>query len=300
MLSSSNSDLDPLAALRWQVEAGADEAIADAPIDRFASTKAAKPESAMPTPQATPSQPVAVPPPAAPRASAAILQAPTFSAAPGAQNGEALQSASSLAAAANSLDELRAALAAFDGCALKKTATNLVFADGNPAARIMFIGEAPGADEDRQGLPFVGVSGQLLDRMIGHIGLTRAESAYITNVLFWRPPGNRTPTPGEIGACLPFVERHIELIDPAIIVLVGGIAAKTMLARSEGITRLRGQWQTYETPRMSHPVPIIATFHPAYLLRSPGQKREAWRDLLAIEAKMEELGIAPKPAAPAP
>lgn len=296
MPSHALSELDPLAALRWQVEAGADEAIADEPVDRFATSKAAKPEPvAAPTAApAAPSRPVPVPIQAdAPRASAAILQAPTYSATPGAQSGEALQSASALAAGANSLDELRAALASFDGCALKKTATNLVFADGNPAARVMFIGEAPGADEDRQGLPFVGVSGQLLDRMIGHIGLTRAESAYITNVLFWRPPGNRTPTPGEIGACLPFVERHIELIDPAIIVLVGGISAKTMLARSEGITRLRGQWHSYETPRMSRPVPIIATFHPAYLLRSPGQKREAWRDLLAIQAKMEELSIAP-------
>lgn len=297
------SELDLLAALRWQVEAGADEAIADAPIDRFATSKAARTEAATAAPPAPPRanpgvaeapRPVAS---EAPRASAAILQAPTYSATPGAQSGEALQSASALAAGANNLDELRAALAGFDGCALKKTATNLVFADGNPAARVMFIGEAPGADEDRQGLPFVGVSGQLLDRMIAHIGLTRAESAYITNVLFWRPPGNRTPTPGEIGACLPFVERHIELIDPAIIVLVGGIAAKTMLARSEGITRLRGQWHTYETPRMSHPVPIIATFHPAYLLRSPGQKREAWRDLLSVQAKLEELGIAPGKAA---
>jgi uracil-DNA glycosylase family 4 len=288
------ADLDALAALRWQVDAGADEAIADAPIDRFATSKAAKPAPA-PLPTAAP--PAATPRVVAPqgaqiKASAAILQAPAFSAAPHGAGAEALQSASALAGAANSLDELRAALIAFDGCGLKKTATNLVFADGNPKARVMFIGEAPGADEDRQGLPFVGVSGQLLDRMIGHIGLSRAESAYITNVLFWRPPGNRTPTPDEIGACLPFVERHIELIDPAVIVLVGGIAAKTMLARSEGITKLRGQWHTYETPRMSHPVPIIATFHPAYLLRSPGQKREAWRDLLAIEAKMEELGIA--------
>ncbi len=306
MPSHALSELDPLAALRWQVEAGADEAIADEPVDRFATSKAAKPEpvaaAAPAAPHVAPSRPVAVqadaPRAVAPqgaqiKASSAILQAPTYSATPGAQSGEALQSASALAAGANSLDELRAALSSFDGCALKKTATNLVFADGNPAARVMFIGEAPGADEDRQGLPFVGVSGQLLDRMIGHIGLTRAESAYITNVLFWRPPGNRTPTPGEIGACLPFVERHIELIDPAVIVLVGGISAKTMLARSEGITRLRGQWHSYETPRMSRPVPIIATFHPAYLLRSPGQKREAWRDLLAIQAKMEELGIAP-------
>ncbi len=292
-------ELDPLTALRWQVEAGADEAIADSPIDRFATSKAAKPEPApQPTPRAAAmTSGVAEAPrpmaPAAPKASSAIVQAPTFSATPGGASAETLQSASALAGAANSLEELRAALVAFEGCALKKTATNLVFADGNPQARVMFIGEAPGADEDRQGLPFVGVSGQLLDRMLGHIGLTRAESFYITNVLFWRPPGNRTPTPDEIGACLPFVERHIELIDPALIVLVGGISAKTMLARSEGITRLRGQWHSYETPRMSRPVPIIATFHPAYLLRSPAQKREAWRDLLAIREKMEELGVAP-------
>ncbi len=283
------ADIDALAALRWQVDAGADEAIADEPIDRFASSKAAKPAPA-PTPLAAP--PVA-PQGAQVKASAAILQAPTFSATSSGASAEALQSASALAGAAKSLDELRAALVAFEGCGLKKTATNLVFADGNPQARVMFIGEAPGADEDRQGLPFVGVSGQLLDRMIGHIGLSRAASAYITNVLFWRPPGNRTPTPDEIGACLPFVERHIELIDPAVIVLVGGISAKTLLARSEGITKLRGQWHAYETPRMSHPVPIIATFHPAYLLRSPGQKREAWKDLLALQDKMEELGIAP-------
>ncbi|MFN4283082.1 MAG: uracil-DNA glycosylase family protein [Alphaproteobacteria bacterium] len=302
MSNNAFADMDALAALRWQVEAGADEAIADAPVDRFAlppkaanemGSKAAKAE-AVAQPAAAPAQPRPAPQmPAMPKASAALAQAPTYSATPGAANAEALQSASALAGAAKSLDDLRAALVAFEGCGLKKTATNLVFADGNPQARVMFIGEAPGADEDRQGLPFVGVSGQLLDRMIGHIGLTRAESAYITNVLFWRPPGNRTPTPDEIGACLPFVERHIELIDPAVIVLVGGIAAKTLLARSEGITRLRGQWHTYETPRMSHPVPIIATFHPAYLLRSPGQKRDAWKDLLAIQEKMDELGVAP-------
>ncbi|HEY4135656.1 MAG TPA: uracil-DNA glycosylase [Alphaproteobacteria bacterium] len=304
MSESAFPALDALAALRWQVDAGADEALADEPVDRFAVSKAAKPEAPAPAPAAAKPRaaaPVAAPTAAAegPRASAAILQTPTYSAS-GSQNVELLHSASTAAAAANSLEELRAALAAFDGCALKKTATNLVFADGNPAARVMFIGEAPGADEDRQGLPFVGVSGQLLDRMMSHIGLSRAENAYITNVLFWRPPGNRTPTPGEIGACLPFVERHIELIDPAVIVLVGGIAAKTMLARSEGITRLRGQWHSYETPRMSHPVPIIATFHPAYLLRSPGQKREAWRDLLSVAEKMEELGIAPAATAATP
>jgi DNA polymerase len=207
--------------------------------------------------------------------------------APAIGNGDGA-SAHALAAAANSLPELRDALARFDGCALKRTATNLVFADGNPAARVMFIGEAPGADEDRQGLPFVGVSGQLLDRMLAAIGLSRKTNAYISNVLFWRPPGNRSPTPAEIAACLPFVERHVELLDPAVLVLVGGIAAKTMLARSEGIMRLRGRWFTYETPRMSRPIPTIATYHPAYLLRSPGQKRDAWRDMLEIQAKLQE------------
>jgi uracil-DNA glycosylase len=183
--------------------------------------------------------------------------------------------------------ELRAAVAAFDGCALKKTATNLVFSDGDPEARLMLIGEAPGADEDRLGRPFVGVSGQLLDRQLAAIGFDRT-NALITNVLFWRPPGNRTPTPAEIAACLPFVERMIEIVDPAVLVLVGGIAAKTMLARSEGIMKLRGRWLEFQTPRMARPVPTIATFHPAYLLRSPGQKRLAWQDMLAIKRRLVE------------
>jgi DNA polymerase len=277
-----------LAALRWQVETGADEAIADAPIDRFATPPA--PDIAAATPVAPASAPkrsgvsdraASTPSYGAPAMAPA---AATFSNAP--SDGA---SAHNLAAAANTLEELRAALAAFEGCGLKRTATNLVFADGNPEARVMFIGEAPGADEDRQGLPFVGVSGQLLDRMLGAIGLSRKTNAYISNVLFWRPPGNRSPTPAEIAACLPFVERHIELVDPAVLVLVGGIAAKTMLARPEGIMKLRGRWFTYETPRMSRPIPVIATYHPAYLLRSPGQKREAWRDLIELKAKIQEL-----------
>jgi DNA polymerase len=284
-LSASPTHDELLAALRWQVEAGADEAIADAPIDRFAT----------PTPEliATPLPDVAAPPrPVATAAPAVrpIVERPSYvpPPAPIAPAGDG-PSAHALASAANSLEELREALRRFDGCALKRTATNLVFADGNPAAKVMFIGEAPGADEDRQGLPFVGVSGQLLDRMLAAIGLDRKTNAYISNVLFWRPPGNRSPTPAEIAACLPFVERHIELLDPAVLVLVGGIAAKTMLARQEGIMRLRGRWFTYETARMPRPIPVIATYHPAYLLRSPGGKREAWRDMLEIQAKIREL-----------
>lgn len=278
--SEQISDAELIAALRWQVEAGADEAIADAPIDRLAAPAepAIEPRAAAQVAPAT-------------RAVRERMERPAYSPPPATPTGGKGEEASAhaLAARANTLQELRETLARFEGCALKRTATNLVFADGNPAARVMFIGEAPGADEDRQGLPFVGVSGQLLDRMLRAIGLDRRTNAYISNVLFWRPPGNRSPSPAEIGACLPFVERHIELVDPAVLVLVGGIAAKTMLGRQEGIMRLRGRWFSYETPRMARPIPVIATYHPAYLLRSPGQKREAWRDMLEIQAKIQEL-----------
>lgn len=284
-LSPSPTHDELLAALRWQVEAGADEAIADAPIDRFAVPEpVAAPMPEVAAPQRAMAQPAAAPIPRP------IIERPSYvpPPAPIVPTGDG-PSAHALASAANSLEELREALRRFDGCALKRTATNLVFADGNPGAKVMFIGEAPGADEDRQGLPFVGVSGQLLDRMLATIGLDRKTNAYITNVLFWRPPGNRSPTPAEIAACLPFVERHIELLDPDVLVLVGGIAAKTMLARQEGIMRLRGRWFTYETARMPRPIPVIATYHPAYLLRSPGGKREAWRDMLEIQAKIREF-----------
>ena len=208
-----------------------------------------------------------------------------------------MQTATHLAQHCGTLDELRAAVAAFEECALKKTATNTVFADGNPASRIMFVGEAPGADEDRQGKPFVGVSGQLLDRMLASIGLSRTENFYITNIVFWRPPGNRNPTTNEIAACLPFVERHIELVDPAVLVCLGGPAAKTLLGRAEGITRLRGHWHTYSTPRLARPIDAMAIFHPAYLLRSPAHKREAWRDLQEIRAR---LAPRPPPSLPSP
>jgi uracil-DNA glycosylase family 4 len=190
-----------------------------------------------------------------------------------------------IAAAATTLAALAEAVAAFDGCALRRTATTTVFADGNPAARLMLIGEAPGAEEDRLGKPFVGRSGQLLDRMLATIGVDRS-SAYITNVLFWRPPGNRKPTPGEIAACLPFVLRHIALVRPAIIMLCGGTATSALLGVADGITRLRGRWFDLAVPGLARPVPTIATYHPSYLLRSPERKREAWRDLLAVQARL--------------
>lgn len=190
---------------------------------------------------------------------------------------------------AQTLEELRGDLMAFEGCALKHTATNLVFGDGNPKARVMLIGEAPGADEDRQGLPFVGQSGQLLDKMFATIGLTR-QNFYITNIIPWRPPGNRQPTPAEADACLPFVRRHIDLVSPDFLILVGGTATKTLLGGREGIVRLRGAWKDY-TSEGGKQMKVIAIFHPAYLLRSPGQKREVWHDLIKIKHSLLEAGV---------
>jgi uracil-DNA glycosylase family 4 len=260
--------VDPVAALRWLVEAGADEAIGEKPVDRYALSA----QPALPRSAPVPGAPVVRPAPSAP------LPAPTA----------AVQSARTLAAAARSVAELAEALGAFDGCPLKRTATNLVFADGNPEARVMLIGEAPGADEDRLGKPFVGVSGQLLDRMLAGIGLDR-RSAYITNIIFWRPPGNRPPTAAEVAACLPFVERHIELASPELLVLLGAPSAQTILARNDGISRLRGRWFPYQSAGLAHPVPAIPTYHPAYLLRQPGQKRAAWRDWLAILSRLKNI-----------
>jgi DNA polymerase len=193
--------------------------------------------------------------------------------------------AAHIAAECKTLDELRRALEAFDGLALKRTARSTVFADGNPEASVMVIGEAPGAEEDRLGLPFVGKSGKLLDRMLASIGLDR-DSAYITNVVPWRPVENRKPTPDEVAVCMPFVSRHIELVDPQLLVLLGGASASALLARHEGINRLRGRWFDYASPGMPRPVPAMATFHPAYLLRTPAAKREAWRDLLQVKKRL--------------
>jgi DNA polymerase len=279
MNGDSAAGMDPAEALTlliWQIEAGADDAIEAMPIDRFIASAetSAIPRAAM----------VAEPAPLAPviASPAPPLTMTTASpTAPGQGDGNAYR----VAQAAQSLEELRAALEAFDGCPLKATATNLVFADGNPAARVMLVGEAPGADEDRIGRPFVGVSGQLLDRMLATVGLDRTK-IYITNVLFWRPPGNRTPTPAEVAACLPFVERHIELVAPELLILAGNAAAKTLLLRNEGITRIRGKWFDYQSAGMSRPIPAMPIYHPAYLLRAPAQKRDAWRDLLQIRERL--------------
>ena len=197
-----------------------------------------------------------------------------------------MQGAYKLAQSARTLAELRNALEKFEDCPLKKTATHLVFADGNPDASIMVVGEAPGADEDRLGVPFVGVSGQLLDRAFAAIGLDRTK-IYISNILPWRPPGNRQPTPHETALFLPFIERHIELVSPEILILVGGTAAKTLLKTNEGIVKLRGKWHAYLSPELKKPIKTLATFHPAYLLRSPGQKRFVWLDLLSVKAMID-------------
>lgn len=195
----------------------------------------------------------------------------------------AAEKAARLAAAANTLEELFAAIEAFDGCPVKATANRTVICDGNPESGVMLIGEAPGAEEDRQGKPFVGAAGQLLDRMLAAIGLDR-QTAYITNVFFWRPPGNRTPTPQEVALCQPFVRRHVELVRPKAILALGAVSAKALFETETGITRLRGQWKELTFGTVT--VPVLASFHPAYLLRQPAQKRLSWEDLLAFRDRI--------------
>jgi len=260
-----------VALLRWYIEMGVDEAIGAEPVNRFA------PAPAIPTPILAPT----------PRPSAASATAAAPPKALTESLAEAARSARQLAAGAKTVEALAAVIAGFDGCGLKRTATNTVFADGNPAAPVMIIGEGPGADEDRIGRPFVGRAGQLLDRMLAAIGLDR-QSAHITNVVYWRPPGNRTPTTAEIASCLPFVLRHIALVHPKILVLAGGTAAGALLPGGQGITRLRGRWFDLEIPGLA-PVPTLPMFHPSFLLHTPERKREAWRDLLALRARLDEL-----------
>ncbi|MDD9876256.1 MAG: uracil-DNA glycosylase [Magnetovibrio sp.] len=270
------------AILEWHVMAGVDETLSDAPVDRFADPPPPQAD-AEPTPRAmNDSQspaPLARPAPAPPPPTAAPTPPPS--------GEESVKTAVETAAAATSLDELRAALESFEGCGLRKTATNLVFADGTAAARVLLIGEAPGAEEDRRGLPFVGPSGRLLDKMLASIGLQR-EDVLISNTVFWRPPGNRTPTPQEAAICMPFVERLVELADPEVIVPLGGPAAKSLLGETLGIGKLRGRWFSYATPKLSHPIDATPLFHPAYLLRTPGQKRAAWSDLRMIQGRLRE------------
>jgi uracil-DNA glycosylase len=269
-----------LAALRLQMEWGADEALADAPLDRTALS-AALPPAGAPFPAAAKAPAVARP--AAPGGAGGVGGLLVPPAAP-----PAASRAAELAAAAGSLDALRDAMAAFEGSPLRETATNLVFADGAPGSGLMLIGEAPGADEDRLGRPFVGVSGRLMDRMLASIGLGRERGDfYVTNILPFRPPGNRTPTDAEIALFLPFVLRHVELAAPRVLVLLGGTAAKALLRSREGITRLRGRWHEVAPREGNAPWPALATLHPAYLLRNPAAKKDAWHDLLLLRRRLD-------------
>jgi DNA polymerase len=252
--------------LAFYLEAGIDCALAEEPIDRLAEPEA-PPPAARVAPPVEARRPVAAP--AVMRGEAAPAPAPDV----------AIASAREAARTAPTLEALRELMHNFDGCALKNTATRLVFADGSPEARIMFVGEAPGRDEDIEGLPFVGRSGKLLDRMIGAIGLNRS-TAYIANVIPWRPPGNRTPTPQETQICLPFIQRQIELVNPDVLVTLGNPSTQTLLGTREGIMRTRGRWFEYDTGKRV--IRALPTFHPAYLLRSPSYKRLAWQDLRAI------------------
>ncbi|WP_449254916.1 uracil-DNA glycosylase [Bosea sp. (in: a-proteobacteria)] len=261
-------EASPYELLSWYAEMGVTEALDDEAHDHFAE----------PAQRAAPAasgraagHPLRL---AASRPNAAAATAPD----------DATQSARALAREARTLDELREALAKFEGCALKATAKNLVFSDGNPEGRVMMVGEAPGADEDRIGLPFVGRSGQLLDRMLAAIGLSRKDDVYIANLLPWRPPGNRTPTPQEVAICLPFIQRQIELADPDILVCIGAPSAQGLLG-FKGIMASRGKWVEYDTG--TRRIRAIATLHPAYLLRRPLDKRLSWRDLRALRAALE-------------
>lgn len=258
--------------LLFYAEAGVDAALADAPVNRFVA-----PEAKARTASSDPSTTVTT----APAKTAHSPPAPIRAAVP---DDRQIALARTLARGAASLDGLRAAMDAFDGCNLKFTAKQLVFADGNPDADIMFVGEAPGRDEDIEGLPFVGRSGKLLDRMMAAIGLDRTK-AYIANVIPWRPPGNRTPTPLETEICRPFIERQIELANPKLLVTLGGPAAKVVIGTPEGIMRLRGHWGVHTTAA-GKAIPTMPTLHPAYLLRNPAHKKLAWRDFLDIKAKL--------------
>ena len=261
--------------LAFYLEAGVDAALGETPVNRFA-------DAAMPRPLAAPQAGLPDARKPSPIRDEAAAMRPPASAplSPEAAASAAREAAGSAA----TLAELRAILSTFEGCALKSTAKQLVFADGNPNARVMFVGEAPGREEDLEGLPFVGRSGQLLDRMMAAIGLDRS-LAYIANIIPWRPPGNRTPTPPETLICLPFIRRQIELVDPDVLVCLGGPSATTLLDIKEGITKVRGRWFSYHTGRRD--IRAIATLHPAYLLRSPLQKRFAWRDFLAIRKALD-------------
>lgn len=264
--------------LHFYADAGADEALLEEPVDRFAEAREAVAARAVQSERPVP-----------PHASAQAVQnraaPPPAALAPAAVPDEAQAArARELARQAESMEALREILAGFDGCNLRFTAKQLVFGDGNPKADLMLVGEAPGRDEDIEGRPFVGRSGRLLDRILAAIGRDRG-NAYIANVVPWRPPGNRTPTPLETEICRPFIERQIELVNPKVLVTLGGPSSKILLGATEGVLRLRGKWKTHET-RSGVAIHAMPTLHPAYLLRNPAHKKLAWRDFLEVKMRL--------------
>lgn len=284
--SSAISAIDATSArhlLEWYALAGVDAAVDDAPsgLQRGETGRALFDET--PDHEAAPRAPASN---GAPLAARPAARQPALLVPEGRRVGDAR----AIAAKCGSLAEIKGELERFEGCALRDTAKQLCFADGNPEASLMLIGEAPGAEEDRQGKPFVGPSGQLLDRILKEIGIDRT-SAWITNVIYWRPPGNRSPTTGEIAVCMPFLKRQIELLQPRFILFVGGIAAKALLDTNDGVTKLRGRPFTV-TSDTGPEVPCLVTFHPAYLLRQPLNKRFVWRDMLHLRHRLDELGVA--------
>ncbi len=275
--------------LSWYRLAGVDAAIESVPCNRLAETgPAARNASSSAIIAPPPGPPRHTPPeavPAASRAPASEKDALDRVSPPDLR--DSASDAETIARNCATLDELRAAVEGFDACALKRTALNTVFADGAEDAPLMAIGEAPGADEDRLGRPFVGASGKLLDRMFAHIDVSRDRNVYITNVFFWRPPGNRKPTPVETAQCLPFVRRHIQIKRPRILIALGATAVHALLGIEKGITRLRGRWLIYHDEELGE-IPLLPLFHPAYLLRQPQAKALFWRDLLKLRDRMRE------------
>jgi uracil-DNA glycosylase len=273
MMKPTLTDAHALDSLAWYAQMGVDLC-----VEETSQTLRAE----VPPPQATAPLARATVMPQLPLAASAGPAVPPNSIA------NAVADARKLADEAGDLAALEAAVRSFNGCALKKTATNTVFAQGVAQSRLMLIGEAPGAEEDRSGVPFCGPSGQLLDSMLGFIGLTRAENFYITNTLFWRPPGNRPPSTEELEICRPFVEKHIALINPKLLVLVGGTATSSVLRDTRGITRLRGQVFRYKNDYMAAEIAVHVIYHPSYLLRQPLAKKQAWADLLKLKTVLAD------------
>ncbi|MEX3008101.1 uracil-DNA glycosylase family protein [Hoeflea sp. TYP-13] len=282
------------AMLHFYADAGVDCVLEDAPVDRFEQSAAAKavltqqqprgraPQSVQQVERRQPAAAQGAPPPPQPVQTQATVPDET-----------AISDARETARSAETVAALREALSSFNGCNLRFGARNTVFADGNPEANIMFIGEAPGRDEDRQGLPFVGRAGQLLDKMLTAIGLDRT-GCYITNMIPWRPPGNRSPTPLEIELCRPFIERHVELVNPKVVVLLGNVSTKALLGTTRGILSLRGTWSQYH-PNSDMSIPALPTLHPAYLLRNPAQKKLSWQDFLSVRDHLDRASAGSEP-----